>query len=476
MSHDDQLATVTAASSKAPPRPLPRARLRAVHPDGLQWSAEIGQAPITIGRTESEDVAQGLGHATVSRRHFVVEWDAAQRGHVGRDLGSHNGSRVDGQRTGPSAVPLADGSIVQLGDVLLVFERLPEQLEATLEDEARERIPGDSPCMQLLRQRLLRCAPDPSAVLLLGETGTGKEHLAREIHRLSGRSGPLVSINCSAFSPEIIDSQLFGHVKGAFTGAVTEQPGLFRAANGGTLFLDEVGDLPLALQPKLLRALQEGEVQPVGSAKLVPVDVRVVAATHANLVQRVEEETFRRDLYARLALWELHVPPLRARRGDLLGWLHRLHADWLTRRPQQPTTPLTLAPEAAECLLLHGWPSNLRGLDRLVHDLASTPGLARPIARSSLPSWLREPPPATPPSVPNEGSAPSPGGATPSAESPGRGKPPVPTREQFIAVFEQLDGNVRAMAKHFARDRRQIYRWIEAHGLTERRNKPDASS
>ncbi len=363
---------------------------------------------------------------------------------------------------GETAVALRDGSVLQLGDVSVIYEAIPADIEWSEPPTEPEPIPGQAPKLIALRQAIGRAAPDPSPVLLLGETGTGKEYIAREIHRLSHRSGPLVAINCSALSPQIIDSQLFGHVKGAFTGATADQPGLFRAAQGGTLFLDEIGDLPLALQPKLLRALQESEVQPVGSTKLVPVDVRVVAATHANLGKRVDNGAFRRDLYARLALWELRVPPLRSRRGDLLTWLDRLHTAWLDKRPDHPREPLTLSPEAAELVLRHDWPNNLRELDRLVHELASLPDLERPIALERLPGWLHG---AVPDSRDGRESTPVSGPATT--------KPPVPTREEFIAVFERLEGNVRAMAKHFARDRRQIYRWIDSHGLSHRRPKRD---
>ncbi len=459
MTEEDALATVTRAASTPARAGGPRFRLRAVHPTELRWTLDLQpSAQFVVGRVAVDGGPAGLGHGTVSRRHFELRWDGRRQLHLGRDLGSHNGSRLDGRDIAQTTVALRGGSVLQLGDVSVVYEPIPADLEIPPDRDEAEPIPGDAPILLQLRQAIARAAPDPSPVLLLGETGTGKEFIAREIHRQSGRTGALVAINCSALSPQIIDSQLFGHVKGAFTGATSDQPGLFRAAQGGTLFLDEIGDLPLALQPKLLRALQEGEVQPVGSTKLVPVDVRVVAATHAELVQRVEAGEFRRDLYARLALWELSVPPLRERRGDLLTWLHRLHDAWLDKRPGHVRDPLTLSPEAAEVVLRHDWPNNLRQLDRLVHELSSVPELPRPITVERLPQWLRSLPPAD---------------AEDPAVVPAADKPPVPTRQEFVAVFERFDGNVRAMAKHFARDRRQIYRWIESHGLSDRRPKRD---
>ncbi len=464
MSHDDDpLSTVTRAASTSRGQPGPHAVLRAVAPD-LHWSIPLAEDPQVIGRITAPGQTPALAHKTVSRRHFEVYWDAQTQRHHGRDLGSHNGSRIDGQDIARATVPLRDQSVIQLGDVCLVYELAQRGVAADTPDPSAASIPGRAPAMVALRQTMARAAPDPSPVLLLGDTGTGKEWIARELHRLSERPGPLVAINCSALSPQIVDSQLFGHVKGAFTGATSEQPGLFRAAEGGTLFLDEIGDLPLELQPKLLRALQEGEIQPVGSTKLLTVDVRVVAATHTGLIDRVEAGQFRRDLYARLALWELRVPALRQRRGDLLTWLERLHADWRAKRPELDSPPLTLSPEAAEALLLHAWPSNLRELDRLVHELASTPDLPRPVELERLPPWLG--------SSGNSAGAAAPSSSPSPREGPAAApKPPVPTREEFIAVFERLEGNVRAMAKHFARDRRQIYRWIESHGLADRRGR-----
>ena len=463
------LATVTRAAGSGRSRPVSvPARMRAVWPPGLSWTQSVGAGSLLIGRIASEECSNPLVHETVSRKHLSVRWDSRRGQHVAEDLGSHNGSRIAGADVGGRQTALADGEILQLGDVLVVYERglgLSEDTVQAGANVSEDGVPGQSPSVLVLRSGLGKAATDPSPVLLLGETGTGKEWIAREVHRLSGRGGPLVAINCSALSPQIIDSQLFGHVKGAFTGATADQPGVFRAADGGTLFLDEIGDLPLELQPKLLRALEEREVQPVGSTKTVKIDVRVVAATNQNLAERVESGAFRRDLYARLALWELAVPPLRERRGDLLAWVDRLYTSWQAKRPQLAHTPLELSPEAAEAVLLYDWPNNLREIDRLVHELGATE-LSGPVSLEQLPAWMMaaQPSGAAPTPVPTPTRPPSDGGAAPS-------KPPVPSREEFVAVFEQLDGNVRGMAKHFGRDRRQIYRWIEAHGLSDKRPK-----
>ncbi len=222
-----------------------------------------------------------------------------------RDLASHNGSRINGRQLTPEiAIELTQGDTIQLGDVIAVYQIEPaEQTQDAM--VSLDALPGVSVAMQRLRRTVARAGRDRSPVLLVGETGTGKEQIAREIHRLSGREGALLSVNCAALSRELIESQLFGHVRGAFTGAVADHAGLFRAATGGTVFLDEIGDLPLDLQPKLLRALQEAEVLPVGATRALPVDVRVIAATNRDLTASVEAGGFRRDLYARLAMWEI---------------------------------------------------------------------------------------------------------------------------------------------------------------------------
>ncbi len=447
----DDLATVTRMSPPVGRRGPFTARLRAVHPREVEFVATIAQTQAIVGRTATSATCPPLRHETVSRSHFEVVWDAELGGHVGRDLGSHNGSRIDGSTVGAVAQSLRDQAVVQLGDVCLVYEVLPA---ATVPDAALVELdacPGRAPTMELLRAGLLRAAADPSPVLVIGETGTGKEFIARELHAKSGRRGALLSVNCAALSSQLVDSQLFGHVKGAFTGATTDAAGMFRAADGGTLFLDEIGELPLDLQPKLLRALQEGEVQPVGGSKVVKVDVRVVAATNRELVKAVDAGTFRRDLYARLSLWELRVPALRQRRGDLFAWIDRMHLQWLARRdrndPQALASELQFDPEVAEVLLLHEWPSNLREVDRLVHALATTAPAGELVGRGDLPEWF----------VHGESSS--------SSSEVQAAKRPVPTREEFTEVFERLAGNVRALAKHFDRDRRQIYRWIESYGL-----------
>lgn len=371
-----------------------RGRLKSAHPAHFAATIDLGVDRVVLGRMPDDPQVPPINHPTVSRAHFALEWDPVLRTHVGRDLGSRNGSSIDGVRAAGGWTPLQPGSVVRLGDVLMVYEPGHTLEHGDAAEVDRAAVPGDAITIRRLRAQLARAAPDLSPVLIIGETGTGKEKIAHELHRVSGRTGDLVAVNCATFGEQLIESQLFGHVKGAFTGATTDQPGLFRAAEGGTLFLDEIGEMPRDLQPKLLRAIQEREVRAVGSAKTEQVDVRVVAATHQDLASKAHSGEFRQDLYARLSLWEVHVPAVRDRRADVLSWLSTLHRIWSEERRIEVTAPLSFHVEAAEVLLLQSWPENLRGLSRLVHEIASR-RLADPIRVEHLPEWIRAPLPST---------------------------------------------------------------------------------
>ncbi|MBW2527333.1 MAG: sigma 54-interacting transcriptional regulator, partial [Deltaproteobacteria bacterium] len=366
------------ATQTSPARPSSQllvepGRLRVVYPIALAATIELPRAKLTLGRQPTAARGARLSHPTVSRQHVAVEWSSAAAEPRVRDLGSHNGSWLNGEPVGSAAVPLGDHDVLRVGDVLLTYEQDAAGEADDSRSVSRDAVPGAATATRRLRGQIARAAADPSAALIVGETGTGKEFVARELHRLSGREGPFLPVNCAALSPQLFESQLFGHAKGAFTGAQVAEQGLFRAADGGTLLLDEVGELPASLQPKLLRVLQEREVLGVGETRPVRVDVRVVASTLRDLVADAQQGSFRLDLYARLSLWELRVPPLRWRRADLLGWLDRLVARWFAERGQQPRDLGALSPEAAELLLLHPWPDNLRGLDRVVHRWCTEP-------------------------------------------------------------------------------------------------------
>ena len=222
--------------------------------------------------------------------------------------------------------------------------------------------------MREVHKRIGLAAASTQPVLVLGETGTGKEMVARALHRHSARAGgPFVAINCSAIPKDLLESELFGHVRGAFTGAAADRPGCFRAADGGVLLLDEIGDMDAAVQAKILRVLQEGEVTPLGGHKPVRVDVRVVAATHRDLAAAVQAGRFREDLFYRLDVLSIRLPPLRERLADILPMAEhflRSAADSRQASPAQPAKVLT-AP-AAQWLLRQPWPGNVRELRNLM--------------------------------------------------------------------------------------------------------------
>ncbi|MBL4687033.1 MAG: sigma 54-interacting transcriptional regulator [Nannocystaceae bacterium] len=453
---DDELTQTHPVQARAQNTHSKWARLRIVYPPEVASTVTLQTtATCTLGRGPAQSNAFKVAHRTVSRSHLALEYNAALRAWAVRDLGSRNGAWVDGMKVGEAPLPVSDGSVVRMGDVLAVFE----WCTGTLQDDpavSQSAIFGQSVRIVQLRADIGRIADDPAPVLLIGDTGTGKESCASELHRLSGRDGPLVTFNCAELSPTVVESQLFGHDKGAFTGATTAHPGLFRSAHGGTLFLDEVGELPLALQPKLLRALQTGEIMPVGGTKKIIVDVRILAATNRNLSAEISSGGFRRDLYARLAIHEVRLPALDRRRSDLLGWIDVLGAAWAERR-QRPAPTIELSPDAAELVLRAPWEENLRGLVRLVHTIAPQAEQG-PITPEQLPDWAacaEASTDAQPPAV-----------VMPKATKSER--PAIPDKDGLLAALETHGWVIQAVARHYGRDRRQIYRWMDNHGIKRR--------
>ncbi|MFN4262782.1 MAG: sigma-54-dependent transcriptional regulator [Thioalkalivibrionaceae bacterium] len=237
-----------------------------------------------------------------------------------------------------------------------------------LEEAPDSQLIGESPIMQTLKRQIIKLARSQAPVCILGESGSGKERVAVEIHRLGPRSsGPFVPVNCGAIPAELMESEFFGHRKGAFSGALRDHDGLFRAANGGTLFLDEVADLPLTMQVKLLRAVQERAVKPVGALREEPVDVRILSATHKDLTHEIVAGRFRQDLYYRLNVIELRVPPLHERREDIPLLAKALLARILARSE----APLKLSDAALDALCRHRFPGNVRELENILERAAA---------------------------------------------------------------------------------------------------------
>jgi transcriptional regulator with GAF, ATPase, and Fis domain len=281
-------------------------------------------------------------------------------------------------------------------------------------------------------EKLERLAPTRLPVLLGGESGAGKEVVARAVHTLSQRPGPFVAVNCGGLSSTLIESELFGYRKGAFSGALEDRPGLVRTSDHGTLFLDEVGDLPSGAQATLLRVLQESEVVPVGGTRPVKVDLRVVAATHRDLAAMVEQGTFRADLLARLSGFLLRLPPLRARREDL-GWIIAA----LIRRHAAEPASVSFSVEATRLLLTHEWPLNVRELEKTLLA-AITLAAGGQVECAHLPAGLGAPTPA--PALDAEDQA---------------------LRAQLVGLFQAHAGNVSAVADAMGKARFQIQRWMK---------------
>jgi DNA-binding NtrC family response regulator len=287
----------------------------------------------------------------VSRLHarLVRDGDAL----VVADLGSHNGTSVNGTPVGPDEVRAGVGSVIRMAKTLLVVVRDVSPYTEGREVDAAGLIGGAR--LDEVRDLVVTFAATSQPALILGETGTGKEIVAQALHDASGRKGALVALNCAAVPPELIDAELFGHSRGAFSNAVASREGLFKSANGGTLFLDELGELPPAAQAKLLRTLETGEVRPVGSDSVARVDVRVVAATNRDLDAMTESGGFRADLLHRIAGLRIALPPLAERIEDIPS----LVAHFLG-------TEAPVSAVALEHLMLQSWPGNVRELRNVV--------------------------------------------------------------------------------------------------------------
>jgi len=359
-----------------------------------------------------------------------------------RDLGSKNGTFVHGERV--QAAELQDKTLLQLGRTFFRFRsKLPTWGEANLEAEDLPRGPGGLATLSHqfgeVLQRGCAVAKGRVPVLLQGESGTGKELLARAIHTWSGRVGEFVAVNCGAIPQNLVESELFGHRKGAFSGADRDRSGFLRTSDGGTLFLDEIGDLPIAAQAALLRALQESEVLPVGAARPERVDLRVVAATHRDLDQMVRDGTFRHDLLARLHGVSLELTPLRERQEDI----SLLIATLLRKLSPEPSN-VKLSPEAAESLLEYDWPLNVRELEQALAGAVALSG-AGTIAREHLPPALRESP----------------------SEAPQRelSADEIRHRDELIGLLREHRGNLSAVARAVGKGRTQIVRWVTRYGL-----------
>ena len=422
---------------------------------------DIEASVIRIGARRGNDVQ--LTDSKVSGLHCEIRLD--DRGYRLRDLDSTNGTYVSQLRI--NDVYIQPGTQIALGGTRLKCEPLGDTVEIELSDTERfGSMIGRSVKMRELFARLEKLAKTDTTVLITGETGAGKELVAEALHDHSVREkGPFVVLDCGSIPPNLIESELFGHERGAFTGAATSYAGAFERAHGGTVFLDEIGELPLAMQPKLLRVLERKEVRRVGGSQTIEVDLRVIAATNRDLGVEVNRGRFREDLYYRLAVARVHVPPLRERKDDLPLLIEHI----LATTPNGETA--SIAQETIDLMMKHDWPGNVRELRNVIERavlLSETPEDEDALRRTPLSAPRSEPSITVTPSH-----------TATSAESAMTvpvdvGVPFKIAKQNVISEFEkryisrllaQHDGNISAAARAAGIDRMSIHKMLHRLGL-----------
>jgi DNA-binding NtrC family response regulator len=426
------------------------AQLRVLDGPDRGLELELPHAGVVIGTERTCDVV--LTDTFVSRRHCSIA--PTPNGFAITDLGSSNGTIIDGVAVGKVVAP--PGVALRVGKTLLQLMPTDEVVDIPpSQSDSFGALFGSSVAMRQVFAILERASKSSAPVLFLGESGTGKELMARGVHDHSPRkNGPFVVFDCGASTETLIESDLFGHTKGAFTGAAGERVGAFAAAHGGTLFLDEIGDLPVAMQPKLLRMLEAGEVVPLGGRKSEKYDVRVVAATHRDVFGEVARGGFRGDLYYRLAVVEVQVPPLRQRAGDVKHLI-----EMFLDKAGAPQLASQVAGPALHRLERYHWPGNVRELRNVITRGVALAGPDDDF--QSLPFVLR-------PTIA------APDGASPSFKAD---KPFHEAKDGLVARFEReyltdlverAGNNLSQAARIAGLERKFLYKLLDRAGLRQR--------
>lgn len=444
----------------APARPdasRPSAGLVLLYAEGFQSLPSVWPilgSPVVIGRESPADLVVKVG--AVSRVHAEITYE--RHGYTVRDKGSTNGTLLDGRLIREAR--LEHGQELRVGDAILKFveqdvlEYEHFRLDGTSLQSSGPSSPTSQPPLpdflggyQLHRigAEIRRIAKSPLSVMLLGESGTGKEIVARAIHQQSGKRGGFCAVNCAAIPGNLLESELFGYKRGAFSGADRDKPGLIRTAENGTLLLDEIGDMPLAAQAKLLRVLQSREVFPLGATHPEPVDVRVICATHRDLRRMQAENRFREDLFARLNEYQLTLPPLRDRKEDV----YLLFKAFLRRHGNAALEPSFRFMTA---LLHYDWPYNVRELEACAKRciaLATSPRLDV----EHLPDPVRE-------EMDEYGTWAT---GIPTADSSERG---APDADELRAILARHQGNIAAVGRELGKARMQVHRWLKKYEIS----------
>jgi transcriptional regulator with PAS, ATPase and Fis domain len=376
----------------------------------------------------------------VSRRHVEIY----RQGPIFalKDLGSRNGTFLNGERV--QHAPISRGAVLRISDHVGVFIEWPGP-----PPEFRESAEGlfGGAELDAALQPVRNASKSDIPVVLVGPTGSGKERVARAVHELSGRTGAFHALNCAALPKDLAEAELFGSRKGAFTGADGSNPGHFRAAHQGTLFLDEIAELPLALQSKLLRVLEERRVTPLGDTKGVAIDVRIVTATQRPLESSVANQTFREDLAARLSGLTVALPALRDRPADIAPLFQYFTDKYSGGQPPEIDAKLI------ECLCLYQWPSNVRGLEQLTRRLLAVHGSERTLKRWFLPADLLALIPARSDSI-----------LPPAAPAEDRRNH---DRQRLALALRGNGGNVAAAASSLGFSRHRAYRLLDGREINE---------
>ncbi len=439
----------------APERAPDTLSLRIVLGDRVVTEELPPEGEVTLGRGHAATVF--VDHASVSRLHARLRIAASGKEILLEDLDSANRTRVSGRTLAPQTpTPVRAGDAIELGDVVVVIQRGHVARPAVRRSEAMTL--GVSAAMREVERVVERIAPGSISVLVVGETGVGKEVLADAIHRQSRRAAkPFVRLNCAAVAEHLLESEWFGYERGAFTGAVQPKPGLLETADGGTVLLDEIGELPMALQAKLLRVVEERAVMRVGAVRARRIDVRFLAATHRDLEEEIAKGAFRQDLYFRLNGVTLLVPPLRERREEI-GPLANVFIADAAAEGQRGVAPV-LEPEALAWLEAYAWPGNVRELRNVVERaVLLTPGDT--ISTRDLPERLK---PAAP--APSSGARSSP----PSNRGSLRDAVADVERQRVLDALAEAGGNQKKAAELLGIARGTLSARLEAFGIARPR-------